>query len=103
MPEYRNLMPGDPAPLFCARSNTRGDFAFDPVGGRYIVLCLFGSAAHRKSKVALRTAFEAPDVFDDARACFFGVSFDPVDEAKRRVTGRIPGYRFFWDFDGAIS
>ena len=103
MPVYKNLLPGDPAPWFMARASTRDQFAFDTMGGRYIVLCLFGSAAHRKSKQALHAAYAAPDLFDDQTACFFGVSFDPADEAKPRVAGRLPGYRIFWDFDGAVS
>ena len=103
MAVYKNLLPGDPAPWFNARASTRGEFAFDTVGGRYVVLCLFGSAAHRRSAEALRAAFAAQDVFNDETACFFGVSFDPADVAEGRVAGRLPGYRFFWDFDGAIS
>src|SRR5215469_7023568 len=103
MAVYKNLLPGDPAPWFNARASTRGEFAFDTVGGRYVVLCLFGSASHRRSGEALRTAFAAQDVFNDETACFFGVSFDPRDAAEGRLAGRLPGYRFFWDFDGAIS
>jgi hypothetical protein len=53
--------------------------------------------------MALDAVFAEPILFDDERACFFGVSIDPADEAQKRVTGRIPGYRFFWDFDGDIS
>ena len=37
------------------------------------------------------------------KACFFGVSHDPKDEADKRVANVYPGYRFFWDFDGAVS
>jgi peroxiredoxin len=103
MPLYKNLLPGDPAPWFHARASTRDRFALDTAAGRYIVLCFFGSAAHPKSRMALDIAFAAPALFDDERACFFGVSADPADEAQKRVTGRIPGYRLFWDFDGEVS
>src|SRR6185436_13332464 len=41
--------------------------------------------------------------FDDSKACFFGVSLDPNDEAKERVADSMPGLRFFWDFDGTVS
>jgi len=41
--------------------------------------------------------------FDDTRACFFGVSNDPGDEAQRRVQDSMPGLRFLWDFDGAVG
>jgi len=77
-------------------------FALDSTAGRYIVLCFFGSA-DAKAKGAIDAALAEPELFDDERATFFGVSIDPADEAKRRVKGRVPGYRFFWDFDGAIS
>src|SRR5262245_34452831 len=100
--KYRNLHVGEPAPWFEARSTTRDVFAVDSTGGRYIVLCFYGSA-DPKGKAAIDAAFAHPSLFDDQRATFFGVSIDPADEAKRRVVGRIPGYRFFWDFDGAIS
>jgi hypothetical protein len=42
-------------------------------------------------------------LFDDKHASFFGVSIDPADEANKRVVGRVPGYRLFWDFDGNAS
>jgi predicted 2-oxoglutarate/Fe(II)-dependent dioxygenase YbiX len=41
--------------------------------------------------------------FDDTRACFFGVSLDPADEAQERVKASMPGLRYFWDFDTAVS
>src|SRR5215470_9280610 len=102
MPSYRNLLPGDPAPWFRARATTRERFAFDTVGGRYIVLCFFATADQR-GKAAVDVAFTHPELFDDKNASFFGVSIDPADEAQRRVVGQIPGFRFFWDFDGQIS
>jgi len=102
MPQYRNLLPGDPAPWFSARANTRAEFAFDTTGGRYIVLCFFATADAR-GKSAVESAFAAEGLFDDANASFFGVSIDPADEAQKRVVGRAPGFYFFWDFDGEIS
>lgn len=97
------MQPGDPAPRFRARANTRDNFALDTVGGRYIVLCFFGSAARAGGRSALDAAFAEPGLFDDSWASFFGVSVDPADEAEGRLTGRVPGYRFFWDFNGEIS
>src|SRR5215475_15323483 len=102
MSTYRNLLPGDPAPWFHARASTRADFALDVIGGCYIVLCFFATADAR-SKSALAAAFAERDLFDDKNASFFGVSIDPADEAQKRVVGRTPGFRFFWDFDGNIS
>ena len=102
MSTYRNLLPGDPAPWFHARASTRADFALDVIGGCYIVLCFFATADAR-GKSAVAAAFAERDLFDDKNASFFGVSIDPADEAQKRVVGRTPGFRFFWDFDGNIS
>ena len=102
MPTYKNLLPGDPAPWFHARSSTRADFALDVIAGRYIVLCFFATADAR-GKSAVAAAFTERNLFDDMNASFFGVSIDPADEGQRRVVGRPQGFRFFWDFDGAIS
>src|SRR5262245_2697742 len=103
MPTYKNLLPGDPAPYFLARASTRDKFAFDTAGGRYLVLCFFMTAADARGRSAVSAALAEPDLFDDVRAAFFGVSIDPADETQRRLSGRIPGYRLFWDFDGSIS
>ena len=102
MPAYRNLLPGDPAPWFHARSSTRADFALDVIGGCYVVLCFFATA-DATGRAAVAAAFAENDLFDDKNASFFGVSIDPADEAQQRVVGRSPGFRFFWDFDGKIS
>jgi peroxiredoxin len=102
MRSYKNLLPGDPAPWFHARATTREKFAFDTVGGRYVVLCFFATA-DQTGKAAVDLAFAHPELFDDKHAAFFGVSMDPGDEGQQRVVGRIPGFRFFWDFGGQIS
>ena len=36
-------------------------------------------------------------------AAFFAVTSDPADEAQRRLSEQLPGYRVFWDFDGTIG
>jgi len=103
MPSYRNLLPGDPAPWFQARSTSRPDFAFDTSAGRYLVLCFFASAADARGRAALSAALARKHVFDDVFASFFGVTLDPTDQTEKRVAGSLPGYRFFWGFDGAVS
>jgi len=97
------LTPGDPAPGFTQRSVANPRFAFDSAAGRYLVLCFYGSAGEPHAQAALRAALDRPDIFDDRRACFFGVSVDPQDEATGRVRNRVPGYRHFWDFDLTAS
>jgi predicted 2-oxoglutarate/Fe(II)-dependent dioxygenase YbiX len=42
-------------------------------------------------------------LFDDERASFFGVSADPNDAAQGRIAQRIPGIRWFLDYDLAVS
>ena len=101
MPSYRNLRPGEPAPWFIARASTRDEYAFDTAGGRYLVLCFFATADERGSR-AIRAAMAHPDLFDDEMASFFGVSVDPVDQARQRLPLGLRGYRFFWDFAGEI-
>ncbi|WP_259665636.1 redoxin domain-containing protein [Rhizobium binae] len=101
MDAYENILPGDPAPYQGSMATPR--YAFDTAAGRYLVLCLFGSASHAGSKAAIAAAFRRSDVFDDVKASFFGVTIDSTDETEQRVDDRYPGYRFFLDFDGTIS
>jgi predicted 2-oxoglutarate/Fe(II)-dependent dioxygenase YbiX len=61
------------------------------------------TAADARGRAAVAAALAEADLFDDVRAAFFGVSIDPADETQKRVSGRVPGYRIFWDFDGNIS
>lgn len=103
MPKYVNIQPGEPGPWFHARTNANPRYAFDTTGGRYLVLCFFGSAADPHSCAAIEAVYSRPDLFNDAKASWFGVSIDPSDEAEQRVGDRLPGHRVFWDFDGAVS
>lgn len=103
-PRFRpQPMPGDPAPDFTQRTPSNPRYVFNAAAGRYLVLCFFGSAGDAQSRAALEAALARTDLFDDERACFFGVSNDPEDEAQARVANRMPGYRFFWDFDLSVA
>jgi peroxiredoxin/predicted 2-oxoglutarate/Fe(II)-dependent dioxygenase YbiX len=97
------LTPGDPAPWFQARSAGNPRYEFNTVAGRVIVLCFFGSARQPGVPELLQGFRGRPDLFNDDRAAFFGVSCDPSDDAEKRVGEQIPGYRQFWDFDFKIS
>jgi peroxiredoxin len=103
MATYATLTPGDPAPWFRQRALANPLYAFDSAAGRYLVLCFFASAAEQHSQVAIKAVRGRPRLFDDDKASFFGVSFDPSDETAKRVADHYPGYRFFWDFDGTIG
>ncbi|MBS7691844.1 2OG-Fe(II) oxygenase [Pseudomonas lalucatii] len=94
---------GQPAPWFTCRSPLRERYVFDTAAGRYIVLCFFGSAAEPLSARVLELLAAERRRFDDDNLCFFGVSVDPEDERQQRVTCRLPGVRFFWDFERAVS
>jgi peroxiredoxin/predicted 2-oxoglutarate/Fe(II)-dependent dioxygenase YbiX len=94
---------GEPAPWFTTRSTNNANFHLDTIAGRYIVLCFFGSAGLEASQVILADIWQNKAIFDDQRCCFFGVSVDPEDEKQSRVQQYVPGIRFFWDFNGAVS
>ena len=96
------LLAGDSAPWFRQRSSSNPRYVFDTSAGRHILLCFFGSAADDHARAAIDAVMARTDLFDDTRACFFGVSMDAADEAGR-VEPRIPGYRYFWDTDGLIG
>ena len=102
-PVFANLTPGDPAPWFRQRAGSNPAYVFDTAAGRYIVLCFYGSAGDARGRNTIREVFARRAFFDDVRACFFGVSLDPQDEAEKRVAESMPGLRFFWDFDATIS
>ena len=97
------LMLNDPAPWFTVRSTVNPNFHFDTVGGRYVVLCFFGSAGNSGSRRVLDDIKQSRDRFDLENAVFFGVSTDPNDERMDRVGQGWPGIMFFWDFDLAVS
>src|SRR5829696_6619564 len=97
------LLPGDPAPWFHQRSTSNPRYAFDTAAGRYIVLCFFGSAGDDQGRDAINAVLADRSHFDDVRVSFFGVSIDRADQAQNRVQESMPGIRFFWDFDTAVS
>ena len=100
---YATLLPGDPAPWFHQRSTSNPRYAFDTAAGRYIVMGFFMSAGNDEARAGLDILKANRHRFDDMRASFFGVSIDPRDETEGRVREDLPGIRFFWDFDGAVS
>jgi predicted 2-oxoglutarate/Fe(II)-dependent dioxygenase YbiX/peroxiredoxin len=103
MSAYVTLAAGDPAPWFRQRTSANPRFAFDTVAGRYLVLCFFATASDPHSRAAVEAALGRRDLFNDEKASFFGVSLDPRDEVEKRVADQPPGFRFFWDFDAAVS
>jgi peroxiredoxin/predicted 2-oxoglutarate/Fe(II)-dependent dioxygenase YbiX len=100
---YANLTAGDLAPAFAQRTHSTPRFNFDNAAGRYLVLCFFASAQDPVGKATIEAVMANADRFDDHRVAFFGVSIDPRDEQHGAVRERIPGIRYFWDFDGAVG
>ncbi|WP_291299220.1 2OG-Fe(II) oxygenase [Elioraea sp.] len=93
---------GDSVPLFNAPCAGNPRFAFGSVAGRYVVLAFLGSAAQPPVAAALAALAPHERVFDDERACFFGVTVDADDVAAGRLADR-PGLRFFDDHALAVS
>ena len=94
---------GEPAPWFVARTTINPRFNFHTIAGRYIALCFVGDVNHPEAAEALAQVARRRAVFDDDKASFFGVSIDPADEAQGRVADSMPGLRWFWDHDLAVS
>ena len=103
MRPHAHLLVGDPAPWFTQRSPGNPRYALDTVAGRYIVLCFYASAGDRRGQAAIKAVVAKRSIFDDDKACFFGISIDKDDELENRVTDSLPSLRFIWDFDGAVS
>jgi peroxiredoxin len=102
-PLFRNLLPGDPAPWFKQRSTSSPNYAFDTAAGRYVVMCFFGTARDNAGQTAIATVQANRNLFDDQKACFFGVSVDEQDQETGRVSAMLPGLRYFWDFDFSVA
>jgi predicted 2-oxoglutarate/Fe(II)-dependent dioxygenase YbiX/peroxiredoxin len=100
---YAALLPGDPMPWFHQRSLGNPHYAFSSVGGRYVVMCFYASAADPLGRAALDAVMANRAVFDDSIICFFGISSDPRDEAEGRIAEMLPGIRYFLDYDLAIA
>jgi predicted 2-oxoglutarate/Fe(II)-dependent dioxygenase YbiX/peroxiredoxin len=97
------LMPGDPVPWFVASTLDKPRFQFDSVAGRHILLLFVGSAGTAQAEAALAGLMAHRDLFDDDRACFFGVTNDPDDAGKGRIAHAMPGIRWFLDHDQSIA
>jgi predicted 2-oxoglutarate/Fe(II)-dependent dioxygenase YbiX len=100
---YATLLPGDPAPWFYQRSLSNPRYAFSSAAGRYITLCVYGSAADAAGRAALDAVIAGRTIFDDSNFCFFGISADPRDEAGGRIAEMMPGIRFFLDYDLSVA
>lgn len=99
-----NLIAGDPAPWFHAPAlGGNSNYAFDIAAGRAIVLLFLGRANWESGAAALQLVKRHRNLFDDEKACFFGVSVDPNDANSGIIKQLIPGIRWFLDYDASVS
>ncbi|MBV9884016.1 MAG: 2OG-Fe(II) oxygenase [Sphingomonadaceae bacterium] len=95
---------GEAAPWFRAPAlGGSPAYAFDTVGGRIVLMLFFGSAAGPAAREALAKIVRQRALFDDEKACFFGVSVDSSDAAEGRIRQVLPGLRFFLDEERRVS
>ncbi len=101
---FRDYSTGDTVPWFTAATlDGNQNFVFDTTAGRYVLLLFVGSASHEASASALAQLPGWRRLFDDHRACFFGVTSDPSDAAAGRIARLLPGIRWFLDYDRTIA
>lgn len=96
---------GGPAPWFHCAADANPRFTFSSLAGRCVVLSFLGSTALPRSQGLLQAIATDPELrglFDDQRACFFGVSIEPADR-QRGAVDSLPGVRFFRDHDRQVS
>jgi len=95
---------GEQAPTFGAPAlNGNPRYGFDSAAGRPILMLFMGSGAWPPNAAALALIARHRALFDDVHASFFGVTIDPQDAAESRIAQRIPGIRWFLDYDTAVS
>jgi predicted 2-oxoglutarate/Fe(II)-dependent dioxygenase YbiX/peroxiredoxin len=95
---------GDHAPWFRAPAlGGASNYNFSIVAGRHVLMLFFGSAGAARTAECLRLVERERDLFDDERACFFGVTIDPSDASKGRIAQQLPGIRFFLDYEAKLS
>ena len=101
--DYAVLSPGDPLPPLSQRCGDRPSFAFQNMAGRYTLFCFFATAEDEAARRALGAVHARRDLFDDQHCSFVGVSITPADEQLRGLSDVLPGIRYAWDFDYAMS
>ncbi len=97
------LSPGEPAPWFIGKTSSNENFHFSSVAGRYVCLVFAPSSTDDAVQAAWRQVVLRRNLFDDVRACVFGVTFDPDDERLARVMDDPPGLRWFQDSSRSIG
>jgi hypothetical protein len=102
-PDYATLLTGDALPTLRQRCGGLPNFSFECMAGRYILFCFFVTAEDEAGRRALAAVHERRDLFDDRHCSFVGVSTTTADHDERKLHGVLPGIRYAWDFDFAMS
>ena len=101
-PRFRQLAAGDPFPWLGQRVASKPHFAFDTLAGRYQLYGFFMGAGDADARAAIEAVHRSRTLFDDAHCSFIGVSITRADETCG-LRDLLPGVRFAWDFDHALS
>jgi hypothetical protein len=100
----RAPQPGEPVPWFKAPVlNGNANYSFHTAAGRPVLMLFFGSTANPAARASLDAALGQSGLFDDRQCCFYGVTVDPADETEGRIVPRLPGIRYFIDYDRSVS
>jgi hypothetical protein len=95
---------GEPVPWFNAPVlNGNANYSFHITTGRPVLMLFLGSTADPAARAALDAALAQSNLFDDRQCCFFGVTVDPADETEGRIAPRLPGIRYFIDYNRSVS
>src|SRR5580704_5828569 len=98
-----SLLPGDLAPWFTARITGNPNFRFDSVGGRYNVLCFFGTMSNPDAPRIFADVLRDAARYDGSNYGFFGISADQQDESLQRLPEPTHCVSWVWDTGGTIS
>lgn len=99
----RSLSIGDPAPWFKAPTSSRPDYGFASAAGRYLALAFVPSSQSEPGAKLAQALATGRTLFDDAKLAFFGVTADREDQALQRVKDDVPGIRWFYDPELAVT
>ena len=98
------LGPGDLAPWFVAPVlGANPAYGLETAAGRMVVLLFLGSGRTDAGAAALGVVAGNLSLFDDEHACLFGLTSDPSDAAGGRIAARLPGVRWFLDYEAAVA
>ncbi|MGQ0675096.1 MAG: 2OG-Fe(II) oxygenase, partial [Rhodospirillales bacterium] len=97
------FLPGDPIPMFAIRGNSNPDFRIHSIGGHYVVLCFFGTLNDPERRARLEGVLAHRALFDDRKLMLFAVSTDPGAQESGAFRDGVPGVRYFFDPDEALS